>query len=151
MWLSIVINGVLPTSLEVCSINLDSNNATFSAVGATAPFARVTIRPNGTVEIESTSIPPTVSGTWIDTADPNYSPADVVSQYRVVSVTIFSGGGFAYTPTPPPTLSLSLPFVVDLAVSSEFQINIAPTSTNPRYGEVGYFASVRVSVTVVPE
>jgi hypothetical protein len=131
--------------------NLISNNATFSAVGATAPFARVTIRPNGTVEIESTSIPPTVSGTWIDTADPNYSPADVVSQYRVVSVTIFSGGGFAYTPTPPPTLSLSLPFVVDLAVSSEFQINIAPTSTNPRYGEVGYFASVRVSVTVVPE
>lgn len=95
-----------------------------------------------------------ISGTWIDTTQTNYQIASIASQYRVASVTVFVGYAPYYThPATPFVLSSGFSFFAQnlqsfSTVYFDFQITIAPTATNPRYGEAFYYGTHRIKVAI---
>jgi hypothetical protein len=142
-------------SLTVSSSNLtyleypDFVNANVSglinAISLT-PSVNVTVNPDGTYEITDQNSSVLGSGSWIDTTLwPSFS--DIASQYRAVSVSQF----ITTVITEASPQVLSSPFTVSVTYVSQgtalfdFQINIAPTTSNPRYGELGYQGSLRFS------
>jgi len=91
-----------------------------------------------------------ISTTWIDTSQTNYVISNISSQYRVVSVSVFSGPILKYTYTATP-FTLNSAFSITVANSDvgttndfDFQVTISPTASNPRYGEAYYYGTHRV-------
>jgi hypothetical protein len=100
----------------------------------------VVIRSNGEVFVSVESPTSSNTGGWLANSL-FFTPAQVNSQYRVISISMFYGN-LVSAPPLPATLNNDVVFVVEGIAS--FQINIVPTTNNPRYGEAGYVSYIRV-------
>ena len=135
--------------------NLSSSNRSYFIVTSpTAASLTVTFRPDGTWSAVDGEGATRFSGTWIDTAQTAYDIESISHLYRVLAVNIFVGYAPYYTyPTTPFTLSSDFVFVAQnltygTTVNFDFQITIAPTSANPRYGEAYYYGTHRFNTAI---
>ena len=129
--------------------NLISVSTTTIEAVATGNTAKLTFTffTDGTYTVVDQALTTRTSGTWIDTAQTNYSIPAISNQYRVVTINIFAGTSYTYS-TLPFTLGTSFSVVIQNLASStlnifDFQLTISPTSTNPRYAEPYYYGTHR--------
>ena len=135
--------------------NLSSSNRSYFIVTSpTVASLTVTFRPDGTWSAVDGEGATRFSGTWIDTAQTAYDIESISHLYRVLVVNIFVGYAPYYSyPTTPFTLSSDFVFVAQnltygTTVNFDFQITIAPTSANPRYGEAYYYGTHRFNTAI---
>lgn len=115
----------------------------------TEPFAVVSIFPNGTYSVTQQGFE-VLSGQWIDTSNQNYVISAIAGQYALNRI-IVSNPAFVDAPATPANLGTTQvvninPPRTEGAIG--IGIVIAPTSTNPRYREPGYFCSIDIEAVI---
>lgn len=103
----------------------------------------LTVLNNGTFTISETDLStPAYTGNWL--APTTMDVTTIASQYRGTAMTNYGAGTLDYTDLAPLALfSVSTTATSSVQKIHHFSITVVPTTTNPRYGEVGYQGVLR--------
>lgn len=103
----------------------------------------LTVLNNGTFTISETDLStPAYTGNWL--APTTMDVASIASQYRGTAMTNYGAGTLDYTDLAPTALfSVSTTATSAVQKIHHFSITVVPTTTNPRYGEIGYQGVLR--------
>lgn len=103
----------------------------------------LTVLNNGTFTISETDLSAAAyTGNWL--APTTMDVTTIASQYRGTAMTNYGAGTLDYTDLAPTALfSVSTTATSAVQKIHHFSITVVPTTTNPRYGEVGYQGVLR--------
>jgi hypothetical protein len=123
-------------------------NPSYSISGFTG-YGVFDFKSDGTITVTGTSgLPYTL--TWIDTTQTNYNITSIASQYYIVVVAGY--GGWALNINTASDMSgtnrVTATNVTHASgLSITFSVMICPKTTNPRYGELGYYSYTSVAIS----
>lgn len=103
----------------------------------------LTVLNNGTFTISETDLSAAAyTGNWL--APTTMDVTTIASQYRGTAMTNYGAGTLDYTDLAPTALfSVSTTATSSVQKIHHFSITVVPTTTNPRYGEIGYQGVLR--------